>query len=201
MPRQFVCHCGNGLAPSWVRAHGGDLQRRCLQAGRDVWQHQKGRCNGSSIRARLSRGINRDKLNGDKRSRTRSFSQIFTDFRVPGNCSISEARRSSQKTAGNRRLCRDPFVPFIRRAQEGCGGLRGENPAAFPQVRPVFQQLFSLPESAQTLAGIASRAAVKSGNHFPAASKFAGKPFLHEISHSHSLLEFSEFSLSLLIPP
>ena len=30
-----------------------------------------------------------------------------------------------------------------------CGGLGGENPAAFPKVRPIFQQLFSLPESAQ----------------------------------------------------
>ena len=60
---------------------------------------------------------------------------------------------------------------------EGCGGLGGENPAAFPQARPIFQQPFSLPESTQTLAGIASRAAGKSENHFPAASKFAGKPF------------------------
>ena len=49
---------------------------------------------------------------------------------------------------------------------EGCGVLVGENPAAFPQARPIFQQPFSLPESAQTLAGIAFRAAGKSGNHF-----------------------------------
>ena len=76
--------------------------------------------------------------------------------------------------------------------QEGCGGLGGENPAAFPQARPIFQQPFSLPESAQTLAGIAFRAAGKSGNRFPAASKFAGKPFQQGISDSHSLLEFSE---------
>ena len=55
------------------------------------------------------------------------------------------------------------------------GGLGGENPAALPQARPIFEQPFSLPESAQTLAGIAFRAAGKSGNHFPAASKFAGK--------------------------
>ena len=80
----------------------------------------------------------------------------------------------------------------FRRTQEGCGGLGGENPAAFPQARPIFQQPFSLPESAQTLAGIAFRAAGKSGNHFPAAPKFAGKPFQQGISDSHSLLEFSD---------
>ena len=44
----------------------------------------------------------------------------------------------------------------IRRTQEGCGGLGGENPAAFPQARPIFQQPISLPENAQTLAGIAN---------------------------------------------
>ena len=82
--------------------------------------------------------------------------------------------------------------PSIRRTQEGCGGLGGENPAAFPQARPIFQQPFSLPESAQTLAGIAFRAAGRSENHFPAASKFAGNPFQQGISDSHSLLEFSE---------
>ena len=80
----------------------------------------------------------------------------------------------------------------LRRTQEGCGGLGGENPAAFPKARPIFQQPFSLPESAQTLAGIACRAAGKSGKNFPAASKFAGKPFQQGISDSHSLLEFSE---------
>ena len=81
---------------------------------------------------------------------------------------------------------------LVRFAQEGCGGLGGENPAAFPQARPIFQQPFSLPESAQTLAGIAFRAAGKSGNHFPAALKFAGKPFQQGTSDSHSLLEFSD---------
>ena len=59
---------------------------------------------------------------------------------------------------------------LFRRTQEGCGGLGG----AFPQVRPIFQQPFSLPENAQTLAGIAYHAAGKSGNHFPAESRFAG---------------------------
>ena len=66
---------------------------------------------------------------------------------------------------------------MFRRTHEGCGGLGGENPGAFPKAGPIFQQLFSLPESAQTLAGIAFCAAEKSGNNFPAASKFARKPF------------------------
>ena len=80
----------------------------------------------------------------------------------------------------------------LRRTQEGCGGLRGENPAVFPKARPIFQQPFSLPESAQTLAGIAVRAAGKSVRNFPAASKFARKLFQQGILDSHSLLEFSE---------
>ena len=79
-------------------------------------------------------------------------------------------------------------VLFFRRSQEGCGGLGGENPAAFPKAGPILQQPFSLPESAQTMAGIAFRAAGKTGRNFPAASKFAGKPFQQGISDSHSLL-------------
>ena len=51
---------------------------------------------------------------------------------------------------------------------------------------------FSLPENAQTLAGIAFRAAGKLVKDFPATSKFAGKPFQQGISDSHSLLEFSD---------
>ena len=54
---------------------------------------------------------------------------------------------------------------------------------------------FSVPENAQTLAGVAFCAAGKSGNNFPAASRFAGKLFQQRISDSHSLLEFSEFSV------
>ena len=81
---------------------------------------------------------------------------------------------------------------LIIRAQEGCGGLGGEIPAAFPKARPIFQQPFSLPESAQTLAGMALCAAGNSGNHFPAASKFARKLFQQGISESQSLLEFSD---------
>ena len=37
---------------------------------------------------------------------------------------------------------------YFRESQEGCGGLRGENPEAFPKAGPIFQQLFSLPENA-----------------------------------------------------
>ena len=52
-----------------------------------------------------------------------------------------------------------------------------EDPGAFRKVGPIFQQPFSLPESAQALAGIARRAAGKSGKNNQTASKFAGKPF------------------------
>ena len=60
------------------------------------------------------------------------------------------------------------------------------------QAGPIFQQPLSLPESAQTLAGIASRAARRSGKNFPAASRFAGKRFQQGILDSHSPLESSE---------
>ena len=56
--------------------------------------------------------------------------------------------------------------------KKSCGGLGGENPGAFPQVGRILQQPFSLPESAQTLAVRACRAAGKSGNDFAAVSKF-----------------------------
>ena len=59
----------------------------------------------------------------------------------------------------------------LRRTQEGHGSLAGENSAAFPKARPIFQQPFSLPESAQTLAGVAFRAAGKFVRNFPAASR------------------------------
>ena len=116
-----------------------------------------------------SRATTRDKLkgiNGPKFEVLQIFSQIFMFW-----CQFSHK---------------------IRRAQEGCGGLGGENPAAFPQARPIFQQPFSLPESAQTLAGIAFRAAGKSVRNFPAASRFARKLFQQGISDSHSLLELSD---------
>ena len=78
-----------------------------------------------------------------------------------------------------------------KKTQEGCGGLGGENPGAFPKAWPIFQPPFYLPESAQNLAGITFRAAGQSGKNFPAASKFAGKLFQQGSSDSHSLLEFS----------
>ena len=84
------------------------------------------------------------------------------------------------------------YANLGRRAQKGCGGLGGEYPEAFPKAQPIFQQPLSLPENAQTLAGIACHAAGKSVKNFPAASKFARKPFQQGISGSHSLLEFSE---------
>ena len=64
-----------------------------------------------------------------------------------------------------------------RRTQGGCGGLRQGNPGAFPKARPILQQPFSIPENAQTLAGIAFRAAGKSAKNFPAALKFCRKSF------------------------
>ena len=70
--------------------------------------------------------------------------------------------------------------------------LRGENPGAFPKAGPIFQQRLSLPENAQTLVGIAFRAAGESVTNFPAAPKFARKCFQQGISDSHSLLEFSD---------
>ena len=84
------------------------------------------------------------------------------------------------------------FMPTQKNSVEGCGGLRGENPGAFPKARSIFQQPFSLPENAQTLAGIAFCAAGKLVSNLPAASKFAGKLFQQRISDSHSLLEFSD---------
>ena len=90
---------------------------------------------------------------------------------------------------------RNPFsidLPLLRKTQEGCGGLRGENPGAFPKAGPILQQPFSLLESAQTLAGIAFGAAGKLAKNFPAASKFAGKLFQQGSLDSHSILEFSE---------
>ena len=63
-----------------------------------------------------------------------------------------------------------------------------------------FQQPFSLPGNAQTLAGIASRAAGKSVKNFPAESKFAGKLFQQGISDSHSLFEVSDLRTSFFLP-
>ena len=53
------------------------------------------------------------------------------------------------------------------------------------------------PENAQTLTGVVFRAAGKSVNNFPAASKFAGKLFQQGISKSHSLLEHVAIAVEL----
>ena len=76
-------------------------------------------------------------------------------------------RGGVQKSMGNK-------VSWTRKTQEGCGGLRGENPGAFPKAGPIFQQPFSLQENAKTLAETAFRAAGKSVKNFPTVSKFAG---------------------------
>ena len=52
---------------------------------------------------------------------------------------------------------------------------RGRKSGSVSEGRPIFQQPFSLPESAQTFALIEFRAARKSSNTFPAASKFAAE--------------------------
>ena len=80
---------------------------------------------------------------------------------------------------------------MLRKTQDSCGGLGEENLGAFPKAGPIFQRPFSLPENAQTLAGIPFRAAGNWGKSCPAASKFAGKLFQQEISDSHSPFEFS----------
>ena len=125
--------------------------------------------------------------------------------RALGHAECARGRRLRQQTKQEPgESCRNLFLPFgfllwfapkSQTSQElkkavAVSEEKNQHPAAFPQVRPIFQQPFSLPESAQTLAGIAFRAAGKSGNRFPAALKIAGKPFQQGISDSHSLLEF-----------
>ena len=75
------------------------------------------------------------------------------------------------------KLPRDEEGLLFRRTQEGCGCLGGANPAAFPQARPIFQQPFSLPESAQTFAGIAFGACRKIGEEFSSSVEICRKTF------------------------
>ena len=42
------------------------------------------------------------------------------------------------------------YQPQLRKTQQRCDGLGGENRGAFPKAGPIFQQPFSLLESAQT---------------------------------------------------
>ena len=81
----------------------------------------------------------------------------FANFRVTSHVSDWIVGRGSEQLTSSLRVWKRPFWgggPQIRWTQEGCGGLVGENPAAFPKAQSIFQQPFSLPESAQTLAGI-----------------------------------------------
>ena len=75
-------------------------------------------------------------------------------------------------------------------------GVRGENPGAFPKGRPIFQQPISLPENAQTLAGIALCAAGTSVNNFQQRrslpENFSSSKFLTATAFS-SFLRFSLF--------
>ena len=68
--------------------------------------------------------------------------------------------------------------------------------SSVPEGGADFPAAISLPENAQTLAGIAFRAAGKSVKNFPAASKFAGKLFQQGISDSHCLPEFSDIGVA-----
>ena len=76
---------------------------------------------------------------------------------------------------------RFPWIdPSARRSEElkkAVAVSERENPAAFPKARPIFQQPFSLPESAQTLAGIAFRAAGKIGEEFSSSVEICRKTF------------------------
>ena len=79
----------------------------------------------------------------------------------------------------------DPTSQVLQKLQKNSRRLwrsQKRNPAAFPKAGPIFQQPFSLPEKAQTLAGTAFGAAGKSMNNFPAASRnlhqtLSGKEF------------------------
>ena len=72
---------------------------------------------------------------------------------------------------------------ILRERQEGCGGLERRESRSAPEGGADFL----------SSAGVAYSAAGKSGKSFPAVSKFARRPFQQVISHSGSLLEFSEF--------
>ena len=107
---------------------------------------------------------------------------------ISGSCQMGCCRMGLNDSSAS-----DDLVWFlIRRTQEGCSGLGEENPGASPKAGPMFQQPLSSPESAQTLAGIAFRAAGKLGTNFPAASTFARRPLQQGISDNHSLLNFSD---------
>ena len=72
--------------------------------------------------------------------------------------------------------------PKIRKTQEGCGGLGGENPGAFPKAGPIFQQPFSLPDNAQHFVLPENRGRTSSSIEICPARN----------SDNHSLLDFSD---------
>ena len=94
----------------------------------------------------------------------------------------------------SQKLFCDPVAVFQKNSRRLWQSQRRKS-TSVPEGGADFQQPFSLPENAQTLAGIAFRAAGKSVRNFRAALKFARKRFQQGISDSHSLLEFSEFLL------
>ena len=105
----------------------------------------------------------------------------------------SELRQTAHRQFETSELATDKTSMYSKVTQENSRRLwrlGGENSAAFPKAGPIFQQPFSVPESAQPLAGIAFRTAGKSGNHFPAASKFAGKPSSKEFRTATAFLSF-----------
>ena len=66
---------------------------------------------------------------------------------------------------------------LIRRTQEGCGGLGGENPAAFPKARPIFQQPFFLPESSPNLGRDSISCCRKVGKEFTSSAEICRETF------------------------
>ena len=89
---------------------------------------------------------------------------------------------------------------------------RGENPEAYPKAGPIFQQPFSLPINAQTLAEMPFRAVGKSGKNYPAASNFAGNPSskewmcskrkrrkCHKTSPSNATTQILTITISLIV--
>ena len=86
------------------------------------------------------------------------------------------------------RQCQYPIQKYSRRLLRS----RRRKSRSIPEGGADFPATIFLAGSAQTLAGIAFRAAGKSGRNFPVAPKFAGKSFQQGISNSHSFLEFSD---------
>ena len=89
-----------------------------------------------------------------RRSGFRLFSDSFETLRG----ALFRVSRGPGPGGSFRTLCAGPgrsarggadhkqtVCPSIRRTQEGCGGLRGKNPGAFPKAGPIFQHPCSLP--------------------------------------------------------